>query len=317
MRWYKMAKKYRNRLYALGILIIIISSIFIYLNLSKVESPLQTFQLYKANWETKDFKAMYNRLTSETRNGISEQQFVDKYNNIYKGIGVQKVTIQFDKAGKLKNTKEKTIKLPFSLVMDTSIGSIKFNDYVATLTQEKINNKNHWRIVWNESLIFPEMAAGDKIRVETLYSKRGEIYDRKGNGLAINAPIITIGIHPSKFLKNKDQNISEMAKILDIQPAIINKKLKSTINAEQFVPIVNIASTQKQKISEIMKIEGVIYQKPQGRVYPGGEAFGSLIGYIGPITAEQLKEVKGNDYNQNSVIGKAGLESELRRELHP
>src|SRR5659263_730848 len=99
-----------------------------------------------------------------------------------------------------------------------------------------------------------------------------------------------------------------MAKILDIDAAVIENKLKTNTNPDRFVPIINILPSEKVKISGVMEIEGVIHNKPEGRIYPGGEAFGSLIGYIEPITAEELQKKDGQGYTSLSLIGKAGLE---------
>ena len=44
------------------------------------------------------------------------------------------------------------------------------------------------------------------------------------------------------------------------------------------------------------------------RYYPYGEKAAQLTGYVQNITAEELEERKGQGYNQNSIIGKAGAE---------
>ena len=44
------------------------------------------------------------------------------------------------------------------------------------------------------------------------------------------------------------------------------------------------------------------------RVYAKGEAFGSLLGYIGDITAEELEKNAGKGYTTSSQVGKNGLE---------
>ncbi|MCQ4699380.1 hypothetical protein NE452_18570, partial [Paeniclostridium sordellii] len=51
------------------------------------------------------------------------------------------------------------------------------------------------------------------------------------------------------------------------------------------------------------------------RIYNGGEAIGSLIGHIGNITKEQLKENKGKDYNEYSKIGIGGIEEVYESKL--
>ncbi len=59
---------------------------------------------------------------------------------------------------------------------------------------------------------------------------------------------------------------------------------------------------------ELDKLIGVNVEPTTGRVYPGGEAFGALIGYIRPITAEELKNNANKGYSSVSLIGAKGLE---------
>lgn len=283
-------------------------AVFLFTAYSKNDNGAKVFETYKEKWEKKDFKAMYSLLSKSTKEKISEQQFVDRYTAIYKGIEAKNISIKVENNDKSNKSNKNNVKIPFSITIDTAAGSLNVPGYEAALEKEKINGKNQWTIQWDEKMIFPNMGPNDKVKVDISKAKRGELYDRNGNGLAINSTIYNMGINPSKFIKNKDANIAQLAKILDIDSSVIDNKLKANTNPEQFVPIVNISSLEKDKAAEASKIDGVLYQQPAGRIYPGGEAFGSLIGYIGLITAEELGKMKDQGYNSTSFIGKAGLE---------
>ena len=319
-----MSKKYSRVILftTLGIITILIAA-FMFIFFIKVDSATETFDTYKNNWVKQDFKTMYSMLSVKTKETITEKQFVDKYTTIYKGIEAKSISIKVENEEKIKDSSKKTINIPFSIVMNTAAGQLKMPGYQATMIKEKNNNKKQWilgwkkqwTIVWNEKMIFPNMEAGDKVRVTTQPAIRGEIYDRAKKPLAINAKIVTVGIDPSKFIKSKDANIAQMAKILDIDAAVIETKLKANEKSDQFVPIVNMLGSETVKIAGLNKLEGVIFNKPMGRIYPGGEAFGSLIGYIKPITAEELEKMDGQGYSSTSLIGKAGLEQVYEKRL--
>lgn len=302
-------KKRASLLVAMSVLMAIS---LIFAACGKEPDAYETFQVYKEKWEKKEFDEMYNMLSNKTKETISQKDFKERYSNIYKGIDGENISIIIDSSDDSKDAKEDIIKIPFTISMDTLAGNIKIPKYEVTLVKEKVGNKKQWSIVWNEKMIFPDMERDDKVKAERVYAKRGELYDRNGKGLAINAPIITLGIHPSKF---NNTNINEMAKILDIQAEFIENKLKANKDPEFFVPIVDIAPSEEGRISEVMKLEGVLQQKKDGRIYPGGEAFGSLIGNIGPVTAEDLEKLKGKGYNSASVIGKRGLEQVYEEKL--
>ena len=319
-----MSKKYlKISLIAASVIIVILIGIFMVITFMKGDSATKTFDAYKSNWINQDFKSMYSMLSNKTKEAITEKEFIDKNAAIYKGMEAQIISIKVENEDNIKVGNKKAINIPFSIAMNTAAGQLNMPGYHANMVKEKAYNKKQWllfskkqwTIDWNEKMVFPEMEVGDKVKVTPMLAKRGEIYDRFGKPLAINAPIVTIGIQPNRFTKSKDTNISQMASILDIDASVISDKLKANADSDQFVPIVNILATETIKISGVMKLEGVIHNKPMGRIYPGGEAFGSLIGYIAPITAEELGKIAGQGYSSVSLIGKAGLEQVYEKRL--
>lgn len=165
-------------------------------------------------------------------------------------------------------------------------------------------------INWDESLLFPNMIEGDKVYVRTFSHTRGKILDRNDNILAEDGTISVVGIHPSKFdSENRDAKITELANTLDISEDTIINKLNANSNPEYFVPIVDILSSDEKLATLVNRNdEGIIINQKTSRVYNGGEAFGRLIGYVGPITAEELESKSDKGYTQTSLIGKAGIE---------
>lgn len=268
----------------------------------KGKNSLETFNIYKDYWQKKDYKNMYAMLSNEAKAKISEKNFISRYSNIYDGIEANNISIN------IEDTDKNAEKIPFSLTMTTVAGKINVKDYDAPMIKEKVDGKKVWTVNWSERMIFPQMEAKDKVRVETIKAKRGEIYDRNKYGLAINDIVVTIGIKPVDFNLNKDENIKKLAKILDVKPSVIEDKLKANSNPEYFVPIVNISADKKDIIADAKQIRGIIHKESEGRVYQGGEAIGPLIGYVADITAEELKKFQGQGYSSTSKIGKRGLE---------
>lgn len=299
----------------LMLFLVVLMSGMLFISCSKGETAVESFEAYKDKWQKKDYAAMYNMLSSKTKEKMDEKQFVDRYTAIYNGIEADNITINAGTLDKSKVGKGDTAKIPFSITMDTLAGSVEIKDYEMTLVKEKVDKKSQWRVEWSEKLIFPQMTEGDKVRAESHNAKRGEIYDRNGKPLAVNAPIVSLGVHPSKFNSNKEAKVAELAKILDITPDFIEGKLKANKDPELFVPIVNLLNSDQNKITQALKIEGVINTRPIARIYPGGEAFGSLIGNVGSITQEELEKLKGQGYTSTSIIGKRGLEQVLDKRL--
>ena len=79
----------------------------------------------------------------------------------------------------------------------------------------------------------------------------------------------------------------------------------------------NVSDATVAAISENQtEFTGVSIEEDTMRVYDGGEACASIIGYTGQISPEELEEKEEDGYNGNSVVGKAGMEQYLEEYLH-
>ncbi|MGO1469179.1 MAG: NTF2-like N-terminal transpeptidase domain-containing protein, partial [Tissierella sp.] len=266
------------------------------------------FKEYKEAWEDKDYQTMYSMISKDSKEHISKDDFIDRYTNIFDGIGAKDIDIKIKEDGEGKEN------ILFTLKMDTLAGEVLLDTYQVKMIKEKGEDKKNWFIDWSESLIFPQMEKEDSVRVGILGAKRGEIYDRNGKGLAINGSRYSVGIYPAEY---EDINNEKLTNLLDIDEEMISDKLSRNKDPEHFIPIVKIPLEDKEKLNKLLEIKGVISQEVEERVYPGGEAFGSLIGYIKPITAEELEEDEDDIYHNTSRVGKFGLETVYEKELRP
>ncbi|MGL5328152.1 MAG: penicillin-binding transpeptidase domain-containing protein, partial [Peptostreptococcaceae bacterium] len=257
----------------------------------------------------KKYEELYESLSKESKEYInseyeSKEGFVKKYNDIYSGVGVKNIKIE------TKESKDKN-EIPVSISMDTIAGNLKFEDSKIKLVQEDKEAK----ILWDESLILPPMTQGDKVRVKISNGSRGRILDRNKNPLAYNGEVNLININPKEFEENKEENIEELASVLDISKEVIEEKLNQNSNPDNAVQIVKVSNYEQEKADKASEISGVMLQKVISRVYASGEAFGSLLGYIGSITSEELEKNPDKGYTSTSVIGKNGLEQVYEEKL--
>ncbi|CAM2076262.1 MAG: penicillin-binding transpeptidase domain-containing protein [uncultured Clostridium sp.] len=291
-------KIFRNIL-LFSLLIIIVISV----SCSKINKYEETFNTFKEKWIDNDFSGMYSMLTENSKKYIDEETFVNRYTNIYSAINLKDLEIEIS-GDIIKNEDFYTV--PFSLKGNTIAGELNISDYKVNIY--KVDKE--YFINWDESLLFPNMIEGDKVYVRTFSHTRGKILDRNDNILAEDGTISVVGIHPSKFdSENRDAKITELANTLDISEDTIINKLNANSNPEYFVPIVDILSNDEKLATLVNRNdEGIIINQKTSRVYNGGEAFGRLIGYVGPITAEELESKSDKGYTQTSLIGKAGIE---------
>lgn len=283
-----------------------LSFLFLFTACGKDQSET-AFNDYKKAWEAQDYERMYSKLSTDSKARMTEEDFVERYRIIYEAIDAENIQIEA-----LADEESEEDQILFQLSMDTSIAPLEIDDYQMTLVKEEQEEGEDYFVEWDESLIFPQMEEEDKVRVESIRAKRGEIFDQAGEALAINGPRYTIGIHPARF---DEDDVSLLAETLDIDASTIQEKLDQNTDPEFFVPVVKVAQEDEELVTNLLAIEGVLSQEVDDRLYPGGEAFGALIGYINPITAEELEENEAGSYSSTSLIGKAGLEKVYEKDL--
>ena len=282
-------------------------------------SPDTTFARFTEAWAGQDYSAMYQLLSSESKLSIAEADFTERYAKIMQGIEASELDFEMAADGLARSDDQASATIAFSVQMDTLAGRLDLTGYTMNLVQETASDANSkekiWTIHWSEELIFPGMGPTDKVRVRRIEPIRGEIFDRKGQGLAVNGELTTIGVVPSRFDPVREEALPQMAELLGISEERIEKALSGASNPDWFYPVVTLAANANQLSAKLTAIDGVQYQKTAGRIYPAGASTGLLTGYIGPITAEELEKLAGKRYLATDRIGKMGLEQVYEERL--
>lgn len=295
--------KFKKHLKSTILFALIFTFILISYGCSDINKAEKAFNNFTEKWTEADYAAMYEMLTNESKEYISEEDFVSRYTNIFSAIDAKNLSFEVN-GDKVKD--DDSVTIPFTLNMDAITGNLSIDDFKISLTKQD----GQYKINWDEGLIFPEMLKDDKLRVSITPATRGSIFDKNGKTLAVDGPKFTVGIYPTNFNKsNVEEKISEIAKALDISEENITTKLEANTNPEHFIPLVEtLIDDPKVSTLKNRSEEGILLKEKVGRVYYGGEAFGRLIGYIGNITAEELEANQDKGYYDTSLIGKAGIE---------
>ena len=115
--------------------------------------------------------------------------------------------------------------------MNTLCGELKFSNTI-NMTR---NLGKDYAISWNSKTIFSELNDNDKVRIKTTKSKRGDILDRTGSRLATDSLSSNVGIVPGNLGDNKENSISQIAKLLEISTDYINGEIKCLICKTRYV----------------------------------------------------------------------------------
>lgn len=271
------------------------------------EKAKEMFSAYTAHWQNGEFAQMYEQLSAKTKQQMTKEQFILRYQNIYEGIEASHVTVEPLYNGPLEPDEDGTIKLHYRFSMETFVDPIAFTGK-ATLVKEQQNGEEGWYVMWNPSFLLPDMQDGDKVRASTVAPKRGEIVDRAGRPLATNRVVVEVGVDPSEWSELPQAGQSQVGDILQLSSEELADFLKGSSAAKStFIRIATLVQDDK-RLFQLTGTKGIVLRKKQVRYYPYKEAMAHLIGYTGAISAEELEKRKEQGYKSSDRIGKVGLE---------
>lgn len=268
---------------------------------------------YMGYIEKKEYEKMYALLDEASKDRVKQEDFITRNQNIYEGIEAEK--IQLD----IPEEQDKDQPLSYRVTMDTLAGEFTYD---ADTFFEK--EKGQWHLVWDDSVIFPGLESKDKVSVSSVEAKRGSIYDRNDVLLAGQGEVESVGLVPGKMNIQAEEDIEDLAEILGTTSEFIETQLDASwVQQDSFVPLKKMTQEQLDEAyvpkegaesaggsiqDKLLEYPGVLISKAESRVYPYGECTAHLLGYVQQINAEELEEMKGKGYNEQSVIGKSGLE---------
>lgn len=153
-------------------------------------------------------------------------------------------------------------------------------------------------------------AESQRTRTLPLFAPRGIIYDRNMKPLASNQAAYRLLVRYPYY--NQSELVQRLSEILGVSPV----KLQNRVDAQKGRPYepVELADrlTHEQYVQILerrQELSGVELESYSIRVYPQKQLAAHLLGHVGEIGPEQLKELEAKGYILGEVIGQSGLEA--------
>lgn len=176
--------------------------------------------------------------------------------------------------------------------------------------------------LWNLQVVqlpqYREMSEANRIWPKRLQSDRGIIYGRNGEVIADNQGSADIVLVPGECPKEEIENVChQLGDLLRIDV----QKLLDTIVAHKSEPFSQILVKRDVTRADHIRVQEQSYALPgvftvvhPQRRYLYGATAGQIIGYLGEIGPEELKNKEG--YSGGDLVGRAGLERMYEPQLH-
>ena len=166
------------------------------------------------------------------------------------------------------------------------------------------------QIVWTPASLHPALETGYVFENTLTFPRRGQIFDRDGEGLAVNQEVRFIGLNRSLVLNRATvtDELLDFGFTLDA----INAAFDSPLGLSQRVPIGTAGADRVDDVADLVNSTPgtMVWVEPQ-RVHPLGPAAAHVVGYTRDYTAEELEARVGFGLEPGDRTGAAGIEAAM------
>jgi penicillin-binding protein 2 len=283
-----------------------------YNNLINAEEVASTFLFY---WQINDYEGMYDLISFSSQQATPYESFLAIYQNTNSEIRLNTLSYQFQTQA--RESESVTVFL-YDVTFESAIVG-EFKDTGREMRLLLDDNLKSWRVAWSPADIFAEMGRGAILRMETFTPNRANIYDRNGAILAdMNGRIVTVNVIPGE-IPSPGQCIATLSQALQKPLDEIEQKL-ATFSAEQLGEIGVLEPAGYVQWQDTLENEcAAQFDNRPTRRYINGELAPHIIGSVGYPDEDQIPELEAAGFEQDSIIGKSGIEASWDETLrgHP
>ncbi|MGD0961818.1 MAG: penicillin-binding protein 2 [Methylomonas sp.] len=163
------------------------------------------------------------------------------------------------------------------------------------------------------------LSKDNRIKIAPLPPTRGIIYDRWGRMLAQNVPSYSLELIPEQ-IENLDDTLKQLQDLLNISDDKIDLFQKQRKRNKTFTSTPLLLNLSEEEIAKFAVVRpffpGVDVYVRLARYYPYGSLTAHVLGYVGRINEQELKNLPADEYRGSDLIGKIGIEKTYENELH-
>jgi penicillin-binding protein 2 len=166
---------------------------------------------------------------------------------------------------------------------------------------------------------FAALSEGNRTTLQAIPSTRGLIYDRSGAVLVTNVPTFAVKVRPADLPEDRrDEVVTRLAALTGVPVLDINMAIDG--NPGSRFDAVRVAQDVPKETASLIaeasfELPGVEVAVEARRQYAEGPLFSQILGYTGPVSPEQIVDLKAEGYLPDDLIGKTGLEAYYEGDL--
>ena len=249
--------------------------------------------------QTDDYETMYAMLAKPSRDAITLEDFSTRWNNTLNEMSAASVEFVINSSQISPFNAEVGYSITYKTVL---AGDIQRN-IVMRLT----NEDSAWKVIWDDSLIMPELAGGNSVAMEYSVPARGDIYDRDGLPIVSQADAFAFGIQTGDIDPELRGTLTaDLGKLCGYDPEYIEDLIDAN-GPGNYLPMCEGTREEAQRLLSISP-GGLVVTEYNSRYYFGTGLAPQSVGYTLSISPEQLNTYRRLGYNGSEKVGQAGIE---------
>jgi len=253
------------------------------------------FEAFKAE----DYNTMYALLSKVSQDAITLEDFAKRNRDALDNMSAG----SFDYEVLSSLVSPYASEVAFRITYHTAlVGDIQ-REMIARFALEN----NEWKLQWDDSLILPELAGGNTLRMDYSVPSRGNIYDRDGDVIAAQSDAHAFYVIPGNVTdESRDTLLSEVWRLCGISPEVLADEIFNT-PAQFPIQLCEASSQESDRIRSIFP-SGLGWDDYNSRYYFQQGAASNIVGYTQPIGVDEVEKYRRLGYAQDARVGKAGIE---------
>jgi penicillin-binding protein 2 len=155
-----------------------------------------------------------------------------------------------------------------------------------------------------QGAMLKQYGSDEMTRCQRLDAPRGQITDRHGAPLALNVAADRVLLVPDLYVQS-GATLAQLASSIKQTPAALSKRV-SAARGRLWVQLTDsLPAADGDRLAKL-ELPGVMVLPSIQRSYPYGPLLGVILGFVGAVTPDDIREEP--DLDPNSRVGRAGLE---------
>ncbi len=269
---------------------------------SKYAEVDEVVRTYLAAWKAEHYADLYNMLSQETRNNLTEEAFEQRHRNAYDAMTLK--AMEIDQLSSIVSpgvSAQVALKIKYATNL--------FGNLERDSLMDMVFESDGWKVKWNDGMLMNELKDGNTLYVDYQVPGRGNIYDSKGYALVSQNEAVSLGVVPGRIDAETEGEMLSLLSTLTGYDSDNIKAMYENANPDWYIAIGDVSAEEAQKYSgQLNSFGGIVVDSFKARYYVDNGLAPHAVGYVQPIFAEDLEYYKRLGYRGDEKIGKSGLE---------